>query len=275
MRIQRISAFSMNDAGGNPAGVVIADQMPEPADMARIAAEVGYSETAFAAPQDEGWRVRYFSPASEVPFCGHATIALGAALGAREGAGRFSLKLNSAAITVEAGLTDGYWQATLSSPPTSHQVPDAELVSEAMRVFGIKPEDLDAEWPITRATAGADMLIIPLARRERLAVLRYNLAEGAALQNAHDLVGMYFIVADGERQFDARMAFASGGVLEDPATGAAAAAFSGWLRDSGRISGGVSVRQGDDMGMPSRISCVSSGEIGSPIRVSGATRRLD
>ena len=48
--------------------------------MQRIAAEVGYSETAFAMRDGDRWRVRYFSPEAEVPFCGHATIALGAAL---------------------------------------------------------------------------------------------------------------------------------------------------------------------------------------------------
>ena len=69
--------------------------------MLRIAAAVGYSETAFAAPIPGGWRVRYFAPESEVPFCGHATIALGAALALRHGDGTFALKLNAADITVE------------------------------------------------------------------------------------------------------------------------------------------------------------------------------
>ena len=45
-----------------------------------IAADVGFSETAFATREGNAWRVRYFSPRCEVPFCGHATIALGAAL---------------------------------------------------------------------------------------------------------------------------------------------------------------------------------------------------
>ena len=75
--ILRIAAFSDGDVGGNPAGVVIGPHPPEP-EMRRIAAEVGYSETAFAEPIAGGWRVRYFAPESEVAFCGHATIALGA-----------------------------------------------------------------------------------------------------------------------------------------------------------------------------------------------------
>jgi hypothetical protein len=62
--------------------------------LQRIAAEVGFSETAFAAPQDDNWRVRYFAPTMEVPFCGHATIALGVALTLRQGNDGFTLTLN-------------------------------------------------------------------------------------------------------------------------------------------------------------------------------------
>ena len=79
--LTRIAAFSDSGAGGNPAGVWIGDTLPAAEEMQRIAAEVGFSETAFAAPIPDRdiyhWRVRYFSPAAEVPFCGHATIAAG------------------------------------------------------------------------------------------------------------------------------------------------------------------------------------------------------
>lgn len=74
----RIAAFSEGSRGGNPAGVWVGAQLPAAEEMQRIAAEVGFSETAFAAPlHSEGqgaevrqWRVRYFSPEAEVPFCG-------------------------------------------------------------------------------------------------------------------------------------------------------------------------------------------------------------
>lgn len=98
MDVLRIAAFSDGETGGNPAGVMIADSLPQATDMQRIAADVGFSETAFAAPKGDGWRVRYFSPESEVPFCGHATIALGAALAMRNGDGTYRLALNDADI---------------------------------------------------------------------------------------------------------------------------------------------------------------------------------
>ena len=64
MQVQKIAAFSDGDVGGNPAGVLIADQFPSDSEMQKIAADVGFSETAFAVQAGADWRVRYFSPES-------------------------------------------------------------------------------------------------------------------------------------------------------------------------------------------------------------------
>jgi len=106
MHVQRIAAFSDGDTGGNPAGVALCPHLPSVEQMQAVAAEIGYSETVFAAPDGDGWRARYFAPEMEVPFCGHATIALGAALALAHGDGIFKLYLNDTSITVE-GRHDG------------------------------------------------------------------------------------------------------------------------------------------------------------------------
>jgi len=90
MDILKLAAFSHDGKGGNPAGVAFCDEMPSEKEMLSVAKEVGYSETAFLVRQTDGWRVRYFAPELEVPFCGHATIALGAALGERFGEGNIN-----------------------------------------------------------------------------------------------------------------------------------------------------------------------------------------
>src|SRR5213595_3212419 len=83
----RLAAFTTEPSGGNPAGVWIGTAFPADDEMQRIAADVGYSETAFLVPTPSAaaghFRVRYFSPLAEVPFCGHATIASGVALAER------------------------------------------------------------------------------------------------------------------------------------------------------------------------------------------------
>ena len=275
MNVERIAAFSIDGAGGNPAGVMITDAHPPAAEMQRIAAEIGYPETAFLEPKGGGWRVRYFAPKMEVPFCGHATIALGAALGAREGAGAYALTLNDAEISVEAFEADDGWSAALTSPPTYELNPAPELVSGVREIFGVTDKDLAKDAPISRISAGADMIMVPLASRDRLARLSYDMDAGAELLNAHDIVGAYFVWAESDDRYHVRMAFPTGGIFEDPATGAAAAALSGWLRDSGRKTGEITIIQAEDSGAASRLIAVSTPEKGAPVKVSGATRRLD
>jgi PhzF family phenazine biosynthesis protein len=138
--VLRIAAFSDGAAGGNPAGVWIGASLPHDTRMQRIAHAVGYSETAFAAPVGEGWRVRYFSPEAEVAFCGHATIALGAALAQQVGDGVYALTLNDAAITVEGRREgDGRISAALQSPPTRSSAADPALVAAAVRLHRRRP----------------------------------------------------------------------------------------------------------------------------------------
>ena len=69
--------------------------------MQSIAADKGYSETVFACAEKDTWRVRYFSPETEVPFCGHGTLALGAVLAKQFGNKIFKRQLNYTQITVK------------------------------------------------------------------------------------------------------------------------------------------------------------------------------
>jgi PhzF family phenazine biosynthesis protein len=275
MSVLRIAAFSDGEVGGNPAGVFIDDLLPEAAVMQRIAAEVGFSETAFAAPEGEGWRVRYFAPAMEVPFCGHATIALGAALAERYGDGVFGLHLNQASITVEGRRDGATVAAALQSPPTSSSVAPPDLVARTLEVFGYTSADLDPQLPPALANAGADHLIVGLKTREALAAMAYDLGAGRKLMNDYGLVTIVFAWPENERLFHSRNPFASGGVYEDPATGAGTAAFAGYLRDLHWPHGGaIDVVQGEDMGSRSRLRAEIGPEPGGSIRVSGRARHL-
>lgn len=274
--VQRIAAFADGERGGNPAGVVIGDILPEAETMQRIAAEVGYSETVFAAPNDGGWRVRYFAPVIEVDFCGHATIALGAGLAAREGNGVFRLQLNQARITVEGRASGSRMEAALQSPATWSRTADPELVREALALFGWTEADLDLKIPPARAHGGADHLVLALKSREKLAEMRYDLEDGRELSLRAGLTTFSLILVESERRFHARNPFPAGGVYEDPATGAGAAALGGYLRDLGWLAAGeIEILQGWDMGMPSRLRAEWTAEAGGSIRVSGAARWIE
>lgn len=279
MDIQRIAAFSQGTEGGNPAGVVLLPTAASENDMARVAAKIGYSETAFAVAQDDtgkSWRVRYFSPESEVPFCGHATIALGAALGKRNGSGTYSLTLNDATITVQAENTADGMVATLASPPTRSRALTEAETRDVSALFGLTEDDFDPRLPPARIHGGADHIVLPLADRARLAAMHYDLDEGRKMMRDHGLVTVMLVYVEGDQSFVARNAFASGGVLEDPATGAAAAAFAGYLRDSNWPHGGsFTIRQGEDMGSPSLIKVSLDDIKGASVRVSGAARDIE
>ena len=273
MNVLRIAAFSDGDIGGNPAGVLIAETFPTDAEMQSIAAEVGFSETVFAVSQGEGWRVRYFSPESEVPFCGHATIALGAALALKHGDGVFPLTLNQAEITVEGHRSGKVIAAALQSPPTHSASAPTQQVATALELFGYTVQDLDPRLPPAVAHGGADHLIIGLKSRELLASMKYDLDSGRALMVGAGLTTILLAYAETLQLFHTRNPFASGGVYEDPATGAATAAFAGYLRDvAWPHNGAIDVVQGEDMGVRSRLRAEFSQEPGSSIRVSGTAR---
>jgi PhzF family phenazine biosynthesis protein len=273
--ILRIAAFSDGDAGGNPAGVWIGDSLPPADAMQRLAHAVGYSETAFAAPQGQGWRVRYFSPTSEVPFCGHATIALGAALARRDGDGVYALALNDAGITVEGRREGERVAAALQSPPTWSRPAAPELVADALMLFGYHDADLDSRIPPGLAHAGANHLVVALASRDLLAAMRYDLETGRALMEKHGLTTIVLAWVESPQRFHTRNPFAIGGVYEDPATGAGTAALAGYLRDLGWPHGGaIDVVQGEDMGMRSLLHAEIGPAQGGSVRVSGTARML-
>lgn len=273
MNTQKIAAFSDGDKGGNPAGVLISESHPSDADMQKIAVEVGFSETAFAAPVNGAFRVRYFSLESEVSFCGHATIALGAALALDKGDGIFNLVLNDADITVEGRRHDGIVSAALQSPSTYSTEASPQLVAEALDLFGYTKDDLDPDIPPAFVNAGANHLVFGLRTREALATMAYDFALGRDLMNRAELVTILLAYAETPQRFHTRNPFASGGVYEDPATGAATAAFAGYLRDIEWLHKGViDVIQGEDMGMRSLLRAEIPPVRGSSIRISGTAR---
>lgn len=278
IEIQRLAAFANGREGGNPAGVVVTDTLPGAEKMQYVAADVGFSETVFAALQTNGsWRVRYFSPESEVPFCGHATIALGAALAQHYGNGKFALELNNASITVEGEVDKPNDQitASLQSPPTASAPADPYQVSRALELFSWSMDQLDNNLPPALANAGANHLVLGVKSRDTLAAMKYDLQRGRALMRDADIVTICLVYAKSPVLFHTRNPFASGGVYEDPATGAATAALAGYLRDiNWPHNNRIDVVQGEDMGYKSLIRAEFSSTAGESIRVSGAVRAL-
>lgn len=273
MDILRYAAFGARPGGGNPAGVVLDAKGLDDAAMQAIAAEVGFSETAFVVGRDDGaLQVRYFAPLAEVPFCGHATIALAVAFADRNGLGDLLLHTRAGPVPVATRRrADGKLEATLTSaPPSVTDLADEDL-EPLLAALGWPAGDLDAGLPPRVASAGATHPIVAASTRERLAHLDYDFAALGELMASRGWTTIDLVWRESAGVFHARNPFPPGGVVEDPATGAAAAALGGYLRALGLVDppAEVTVHQGADMGRPSVLGVTIPAAPGAGISVTG------
>jgi PhzF family phenazine biosynthesis protein len=274
--LYRLSAFSTEPQGGNPAGVWVGPTLPAVTVMQQIATRVGYSETAFIFPRHGIERtIRYYSPQKEIDFCGHATIASGVLLGELDGDGEYRFSTRVGIVPVRVQSTEGQRQASLTSvEPRSEPAPIA-LVEGALDCLHWKISDLDPAIPPACAYAGAWHLVLAVKTATRLADLHYDFEYLKQLMLAENLTTLQLIWRENDELFHARNPFPVGGVVEDPATGAAAAALGGYLRKAGLLQAPTSftIHQGMDMGRPSRLAVQVPFEGG--IIVSGTAVHLD
>jgi len=219
-------------------------------EMQSIAAEVGYSETAFVTPlTGDELDVRYFSPLAEVDFCGHATIAASVALG-RSGELLFHTQVGD--VPVRAG--DG--TATLTSVEPQVSELDAADLEELLAALRVPAGELDPALPPRVAYAGVYHPVINVRTRDALRTLEYDFDRLGRLMAAREWTTIQVVWRERPDLFHARNPFPPGGVVEDPATGAAAAALGGYLRLLGIVEppARVTIVQGEDMGRPGRLA---------------------
>lgn len=277
IRILRYAAFTDDPEGGNPAGVALDAAGLSDAEMLAVAAEVGYSETAFVTGGDEAhrtFRVRYFAPAAEVDFCGHATIATAVVLAERLGPGRLVFQTNAGEIAVDTERGGDTLSATLTSVPTRSRPVEEKALDEALAALGWSRDDLDPAFPPHVSFGGVEHLMLAAATRARLAGLDYDFDGLRSVMIRHDWTTVNLFWRENDRLFHARNPFPVGGVVEDPATGAAAAAFGGYLRVLGTGSTEFTVIQGADMGRPSTLT-VSIASPDGRTRVGGGAVPID
>jgi PhzF family phenazine biosynthesis protein len=249
--VYRYAAFTDDPSGGNPAGVVLDAGGMSDEEMLGVAADVGYSESAFVAPREGGgeFDVRYFSPLAEVAFCGHATIAAAIALG-RSG----DLVFNTAEGPVPVATTEG--TATLTSVEPRVLPLDPADLDELLAILDWNPRELDPALPPRTGYAGVYHPVIAVATRARLADLDYDFDRLKALMLARGWTTIQLVHRERPDLFHARDPFPIAGVVEDPATGAAAAALGAYLRELGLVEppARIEVIQGADMGRPSYLT---------------------
>lgn len=273
--VLRLTAFSDDPEGGNPAGVVLDSAGMTDSEMQAVAAEVGYSETAFLTPhtdREDSYQIRYFTPEAEVAFCGHATIASGIALGRQHGDGIYELSTNAGPVEVDVTVAGSAVVATLTSPPATLQPLNPDLVYDILDALDWDEEDLDSRFTPAVGFVGNAHPILVVDSRERLASLDYDYDVLRELMIENGWTTLQLVFPDeGDphgRRWHSRNPAPAVGIYEDPATGSAAAALGAYFRDTGVYGTGdhVTIFQGDDMGRPSSIMLTIGG---SRMKISG------
>ena len=261
-KVLRYAAFTDDPAGGNPAGIVLDASALDHAAMQAIATEVDYSETAFVTGRDGDLRtVRYFSPISEVPFCGHATIATAVAIAEREGPGIVRFATPVGEISIETRDDGNGLRAAFTSPDTDLAHFPEFALDALLELIGVDRVHLDERYPPRIATAGGRHPVIVIADADVFDGFRFDPGAMRAFIDAQGwpltiaVLHRVSDAADGALHFEARNIFPVGRITEDPATGSAAAAVGGYLRGLGAVHppARVVIEQGRHVGRPGRL----------------------
>ena len=278
--VLRLTAFSDDPEGGNPAGVVLDASGMSDAEMLAIAHEVGYSETAFLTAHkdvENSYQIRYFTPEAEVAFCGHATIASGVVLGREYGDGVYELSTNAGPVEVDVTVAGNAVVTTLTSPPATLQPLDPDLVYDLLEALDWDESVLDTRFTPAVGFVGNAHPILVLDSRETLASMDYDFDVLGDLMKEHGWTTIQLVYPEeGDphgRRWHSRNPAPGVGIYEDPATGSAAAALGAYFRDTGIYGTGdhVTIFQGDDMGRPSSIMLTIGG---SRMKISGTATDL-
>ncbi len=272
LKFHTLDVFTETRFGGNPLAVVHAADDLSDRQMQTIAREFALSETVFLQRSDRPAhtaKLRIFTPATELPFAGHPTVGTAVLLGELRvpettGERDALIVLELKVGTVRVGVRQRPSRASFAEfdlprlPERGVPLPPTDQIAPAL---GLIPSEIGFEnhRPVVY-TAGVPFAFIPVASREVI--------ERATVQAPHwqhvfkdPLPGGAFLytreTVHASAQFHARMFWPSAGVIEDPATGGAAAAFAGVVHQFDSPRDGLhkrDIEQGFEMGRPSLIN---------------------
>ncbi len=280
-QVKIIDAFTTRPYTGNPCGVITRADGLSDEQMQQIARELNASETAFVFPSRRAkFRVRFFTPAKEIPLAGHPTIATMHALveegriDLSGGPVRVTQELNIGLLPVDIDLDEARnirVVMTQARPEFGRRL-DRNVIAEAL---GIAPSDICSDSPVQVVSTGTPQAMVPVRSLEVLRRLRPNFQHLGDLEE----VGHYFSThvfcleafEPGHRAH-ARHFAASAGIAEDPVTGSAAGAMAAYLWKYGLVrERRYMVEQGHLMGRPGVVTVEVDGDGDEPtgVRIAG------
>ncbi len=268
--------FSDERFAGNQLAVLLDAQGLSGAEMQAITREFNLAESTFILPPEDPSntaRVRIFTPGYEMPFAGHPTVGSAIALAKTRGfGGQVKLELNAGVFPVEVSLSEHGGFAEFKNPNLPKEKGAAPSPDAIEVALSLPPGSIDRERHKPRRVGAGVEFIYVRASLNHVRAAKVNSAAWDAL-GLDEVVGVY-LYADGGEAADAtyhvRMFAPGAGIMEDPATGSAAAALPGQVALSERLADGEHrwiVEQGFEMGRPSRIKATIETKNGAVVSV--------
>jgi PhzF family phenazine biosynthesis protein len=267
-RLYQIDAFTNRPFSGNPAGVVANAEGLTEGQMQAIARELNNSETAFLLPPlgpDHDVHVRFFTPTTEVPICGHATISahyVRALEGAPAGVTRQLTGAGVLPVEIEKKPEVGVRIWMTQKPATFEHILTVDQRGRLLRALNLSADALATFGEVQVVSTGHSKVMVPLRSRAALEALRPDLAILSTLSIELGCNGYYPFTLDAPSvgTFSSGRMFAPAiGIAEDPVTGNAAGPLGAYLLRTGLVVPGVDARvtfvvgQGEAMGRPGSI----------------------
>lgn len=282
-RYYLVDVFSRSPFGGNQLAVLPEARGLSLEGMQKIAQEFNLAETAFVLSKDTArytFKVRIFTPRSELPFAGHPTIGTACALAMAGYTGHGDIHnlileegVGPVAVTVEK--REGVWNGLLTLACNLEHPTETPSAIELAEVLGLTPSDVRS---VFCASVGIPFCFVQLTSPQT--VDRAAIDSGAWRARLADTwaPNVFFFsgdIVDGGELY-ARMCAPALGVTEDPATGSASAALVGTVAANAQFQGSVfalSIKQGVAMGRPSEMRALAEkrGGVVSSVSVGGAT----
>ncbi len=283
-RLYQVDAFTTERFAGNPAGVVPDADGLTTVEMQMIARELNNSETAFIlAPQgsDHDVWIRFFTPTTEVPLCGHATIAAHYVRAVEKSLPTSTVlqKTGAGILPVQVDRTgSGYRIVMTQRSPEFGEPISGKQHEEIVSALDLGTADLDGRCPIQIVSTGHSKVLVGIRRLKKLLELRPDLSKLADVSRRIGCNGYFvFVLTEAENYLAHGRMFAPAiGIPEDPVTGNANGPLGAYIvrhRLASPLDGTLSfyARQGETMGRPGVVEVMVEvdGWLPKVVRVAG------
>lgn len=246
--LYKISAFTKDSLGGNRAGVYMhADHLSEK-DMQSIAYDLGYSETAFVLKSEiADYKVRFFTPTTEVDLCGHASIATFFALRQLNiiNNGLYTQETKAGLLKVKVDNQETFIQ--LSNPRFFQKVEKDEVASSFDYI------EFDDFLDCYVVSTGIKEIFVPVKNKDVLDRIVPRIDQMIKVSNKYDAIGMHVFAIDNDIDAYGRNFAPIVGIDEESATGTSNGALACYLHKFLNEKQHYTLRQGYSMGEPSEL----------------------